>query len=68
MVKSTYELASRLRTGGATGGWIIEEFTALMRAVSKIALHRRSNLGMLLEVNGKYKNLKAHYHCTHHLF
>ncbi|GLT56357.1 hypothetical protein SLA2020_294010 [Shorea laevis] len=52
VVKSTSTLSSRLGIGGGTGGWIIEEFTAQMRAVSKIALHRRSNLAIFLEKNG----------------
>ncbi|CAN1826672.1 Auxin transport protein BIG [Linum perenne] len=52
VVKSTSALLSRLGVGGTTGGWIIEEFTAQMRAVSKIALHRRSNLSNFLEING----------------
>lgn len=52
VVKSTSALSSRLGVGGNTGGWIIEEFTAQMRAVSKIALHRRSNLAFFLEMNG----------------
>lgn len=53
VVKSTSTLSSRLGVGGATGGWIIEEFTSQMRAVSKIALNRRSNLATFLELNGK---------------
>ncbi|PIA63273.1 hypothetical protein AQUCO_00200948v1 [Aquilegia coerulea] len=52
IVKSSPVLASRLGVGGATGGWVIEEFTAQMRAVSSIALHRRSNLATFLETNG----------------
>ncbi|CAN0876126.1 Auxin transport protein BIG [Linum grandiflorum] len=52
VVKSTSVLLSRLGIGGTTGGWIIEEFTAQMRAVSKIALHRRSNLTNFLDMNG----------------
>ncbi|GFS30531.1 auxin transport protein [Actinidia rufa] len=51
VVKSTVILASRLGAGCSTAGWIIEEFTAQMRAVSKIALHRRSNLAAFLETN-----------------
>ncbi|XP_020540052.1 auxin transport protein BIG isoform X2 [Jatropha curcas] len=52
VVKSTSMLSSRLGAGGTTGGWMVEEFTAQMRAVSKIALHRRSNLAIFLETNG----------------
>ncbi|KAG8384569.1 hypothetical protein BUALT_Bualt04G0131400 [Buddleja alternifolia] len=52
VVKSTILLSSKLGMGEPTAGWIIEEFTAQMRAVSKIALHRRSNLANFLETNG----------------
>lgn len=54
VVKSTSALLSRLGVGCSKGGWIIEEFTAQMRAVSKIALHRRSNLASFLENNGTF--------------
>ncbi|GAA0151174.1 ubiquitin-protein ligase [Lithospermum erythrorhizon] len=52
VVKSSSNLSLKLGTGTTTAGWIIEEFTAQMRAVSKIALHRRSNLASFLETNG----------------
>ncbi|KAK4477539.1 hypothetical protein RD792_016768 [Penstemon davidsonii] len=52
VVKSTILLSSKLGMGEPTAGWIIEEFTAQMRAVSKIALHRRLNLANFLETNG----------------
>lgn len=52
VVNSSPILASRLGVGGATAGWVIREFTAQMRAVSKIALHRRSNMAMFLETHG----------------
>ncbi|KAI9082875.1 hypothetical protein K1719_035205 [Acacia pycnantha] len=52
VVKSASILSSRLGTGGSTGSWIIEEFTAQMWAVCKIALQRRSNLATFLETNG----------------
>ncbi|KAF7130273.1 hypothetical protein RHSIM_Rhsim10G0059600 [Rhododendron simsii] len=52
VVKSTIILTSRLGLGCTTAGWIIEEFTAQMRAVSRIALNRRSNLATFLETNG----------------
>jgi len=54
VVKSAALLLSRLGVGGSTAAWIIEEFTAQMRAVSKIALHRRSNLASFLEMNGMW--------------
>ncbi|XP_047167509.1 auxin transport protein BIG [Vigna umbellata] len=52
VVKSSSILSSRLGIGGASGSWIIEEFTTQMRAVCKIALQRRSNLATFLETNG----------------
>ncbi|GJR24096.1 auxin transport protein BIG [Tanacetum coccineum] len=52
VVRSTSTLLSRLGVGGSTSGWIIEEFTAQMHAVSKIAIHRRSNLATFLETHG----------------
>lgn len=52
VVKSTSVLSSRLGAGGIAGVCLIEEFTAQMRAVSKIALHRRANLATFLEING----------------
>ncbi|GAB4828001.1 hypothetical protein Ancab_040036 [Ancistrocladus abbreviatus] len=51
VVKSTAVLLSRLGVGGSTARWIIEEFTAQLRAVSKIALHRRANLAAFFEIN-----------------
>ena len=54
VVKSASLLSSRLGVGDAAAGWIIEEFTSQMHAVSKIALHRRSNLACFLERNGIY--------------
>ncbi|KAL9226491.1 hypothetical protein vseg_002298 [Gypsophila vaccaria] len=52
VLKSTAFLLSRLGIGGSTAAWIIEEFTAQMRAVTRIAVHRRSNLATFLETNG----------------
>lgn len=52
VVKSIATLLSKLGMGELAAGWIIEEFTAQMRVVSKIALHRRSNLASFLESNG----------------
>lgn len=54
VVKSTAMLSLKLGVDGTTAGWIIEEFTAQMRVVSKIALHRRSNLASFLEMNGTF--------------
>ncbi|KAK4765976.1 hypothetical protein SAY87_007618 [Trapa incisa] len=52
VVSSASILSSRLGVGSAVGSWIVEEFTAQMHAVSKIALHRRANLAAFLETNG----------------
>lgn len=52
VVKSASILSARLGVGSAVGSWIVEEFTAQMHAVSKIALHRRANLAAFLETNG----------------
>ncbi|KAJ0989688.1 hypothetical protein J5N97_008044 [Dioscorea zingiberensis] len=52
VVSSSPMLVSRIGTGGATGGGVAKEFTAQLRAVSKIALHRRSNLATFLEIHG----------------
>ncbi|KAK9683093.1 hypothetical protein RND81_10G116300 [Saponaria officinalis] len=52
VLKSTAFLLSRLGIGGSTAAWIIEEFTAQMRAVTRIAVHRRSNLAAFLDTNG----------------
>ena len=58
VVKSTSLLSSRLGVCESARGWIIEEFTAQMCAVSKIALHRRSNLAGFLEINGMISKLR----------
>lgn len=52
VVSSSPMLSSRIGTGGATGGVVVKEFTAQLRAVSKIALHRRSNLATFLKIHG----------------
>ena len=64
VVKSTSILSSKLGIGGNTAGWIIEEFTAQMRAVSKIALHRRSNLAAFLEANGNARVTRTTLLCS----
>uniref|UniRef100_A0A1J3J544 Auxin transport protein BIG n=1 Tax=Noccaea caerulescens TaxID=107243 RepID=A0A1J3J544_NOCCA len=51
VVKVSSILSSRLGIS-ATGGSIVEEFNAQMRAVSKIALTRKSNFSVFLEMNG----------------
>lgn len=57
VVSSSPMLSSRIGTGGATGGGVVKEFTAQLRAVSKIALHRRSNLATFLKIHGMCKDL-----------
>ncbi|KAK7266596.1 hypothetical protein RIF29_19245 [Crotalaria pallida] len=52
VIKSSSLLLLRLGIGGTAGSWIIDEFTAQMRAVCKIALQRRSNFATFLETNG----------------
>lgn len=52
VVQSFPTLLSRIGIGGAAAGWVIKEFTAQMHAVSKIALHRRSNMVAFLGVHG----------------
>lgn len=61
VVKSASALSSRLGVGGTAGKLIIEEFTSQMRAVSKIALQRRSNLATFLEMNGIVTFLSSLY-------
>ncbi|CAH2055306.1 unnamed protein product [Thlaspi arvense] len=51
VVKVTSILSSRLGISG-TGGSIVEEFNAQMRAVSKISLTRKANFSAFLEMNG----------------
>ncbi|KAL9674543.1 hypothetical protein QQ045_030815 [Rhodiola kirilowii] len=52
VVKTTSIISSRLEIEGSAGRWIVDEFTSQMRAVSQIALQRRSNLATFLEMNG----------------
>ncbi|KAG9448547.1 hypothetical protein H6P81_008512 [Aristolochia fimbriata] len=52
VVSSSPLLISRLGVGGAVASWVIQEFTAQVRAVSKIALHRRTNMASFLETHG----------------
>ncbi|WOK95227.1 auxin transport protein BIG [Canna indica] len=51
-VKSFPMLISRVGIGGPAAAWVIKEFTSQMHAVSKIALHRRSNMAIFLETHG----------------
>uniref|UniRef100_A0A1D1Y594 Auxin transport protein BIG n=1 Tax=Anthurium amnicola TaxID=1678845 RepID=A0A1D1Y594_9ARAE len=46
------KLSSRIGVGGSAAGWVMKEFTAQLRAVSRIALHRRSNMVSFLQTHG----------------
>ncbi|XP_073003648.1 auxin transport protein BIG [Typha latifolia] len=52
VIKSFPMLTSRIGVGGAASGWVIKEFIAQLNAVSKIAVHRRSNMATFLETHG----------------
>lgn len=47
-------LISRVAVGGSATSWVVQEFSAQMRAVCKIALHRQQNLASFLEQHGMY--------------
>ncbi|THU64013.1 hypothetical protein C4D60_Mb01t21950 [Musa balbisiana] len=53
-VRSFPTLISRIGVGGPAAAWVIKEFTSQMHAVSKIALHRRSNMAIFLETHGTF--------------
>lgn len=46
-------LASSVSAGGSATSWVVEEFSAQIRLVCKIALNRQKNLATFLEQNGK---------------
>jgi E3 ubiquitin-protein ligase UBR4 len=46
-------LVPKVRLGGSALPGLIQEFTALLRAACKIALHRRGNFISFLECHGK---------------
>ena len=46
-------LISRVGVGGSATSWAVQEFSAQMRAVCKIAVHRQSNLASFLAQHGK---------------
>lgn len=54
VVNSFPMLISRVGIGGPAAVWVIKEFTSQMHAVSKVALHRRSNLALFLETHGMF--------------
>lgn len=45
-------LMSRVAVGGSATSWAVQEFSAQMRAVCKIAVHRQSNLASFLTQHG----------------
>lgn len=45
-------LISRVAVGGSATSWAVQEFSAQMRAVCKIAVHRQSNLASFLAQHG----------------
>lgn len=53
-VRSFPTLISRIGVGGPAAAWVIKEFTSQMHAVSKISLHRRSNMAIFLETHGTF--------------
>ncbi|KAK3129243.1 hypothetical protein QOZ80_6BG0474630 [Eleusine coracana subsp. coracana] len=52
VIKSLPAIMSRLGVGGAASSWVIKEFIAQIHTVSKVALHRKSNLASFLETHG----------------
>lgn len=45
-------LISKVAVGGSATSWVVQEFSAQMRSVCKIALHRQANLASFLEQHG----------------
>ncbi|ONM53832.1 Auxin transport protein BIG [Zea mays] len=52
VIKSLPAITSRIGVGGAASSWVIKEFIAQIHTVSKVALHRKSNLASFLESHG----------------
>ncbi|RLN35404.1 hypothetical protein C2845_PM03G30180 [Panicum miliaceum] len=52
VIKSLPAITSRIGVGGAASSWVIKEFIAQIHTVSKVALHRKSNLATFLETHG----------------
>ncbi|XP_062193855.1 auxin transport protein BIG-like [Phragmites australis] len=52
VVKSLPAITSRIGVGGAASSWVIKEFISQIHTVSKVALHRKSNLVSFLETHG----------------
>ena len=52
VIKSLPAITSTIGVGGAASSWVIKEFIAQIHTVSKVALHRKSNLATFLETHG----------------
>ncbi|CAL5080495.1 unnamed protein product [Urochloa decumbens] len=52
VIKSLPAITSRIGVGGAASSWVVKEFIAQIHTVSKVALHRKSNLATFLETHG----------------
>ena len=54
VINALPKLKSRIGVGGAATGLVIKEFMARLHDVSRIALHRRSNLVSFLATHGMF--------------
>ncbi|EEE69254.1 hypothetical protein OsJ_28507 [Oryza sativa Japonica Group] len=52
VIKSLPSITSRIGVGGAASSWVTKEFIAQIHTVSKVAVHRKSNLASFLETHG----------------
>ncbi|CAL5065314.1 unnamed protein product [Urochloa decumbens] len=52
VIKSLPAITSRIGVGGAASSWVVKEFIAQIHTISKVALHRKSNLATFLETHG----------------
>uniref|UniRef100_A0A0D9XBJ0 Auxin transport protein BIG n=1 Tax=Leersia perrieri TaxID=77586 RepID=A0A0D9XBJ0_9ORYZ len=70
VIKSFPAITSRIGVGGAASSWVIKEFIAQIHTVSKVAMHRKSNLASFLETHAmlnawlciQMKNLESQWH------
>ena len=60
-------LVPKVRLGGSALPCLIQEFTALLRAACKIALHRRGNFVSFLESHGKTLSKVSIMFYMHHM-
>lgn len=61
VIKSLPAIMSRIGVGGAASSWVIKEFIAQIHTVTKVALHRKSNLASFLEAHGINQTLSLLY-------